>query len=78
MGNANKKFAKKLDFKNNKISCKIRVIHKIGKKNSILISVFGHKNMEKHSISVQKNVVKKNMLTYGRKREKTLCHYQRF
>ena len=44
---ADKDFAKKLDFKNIKFPVKVRDIHKIEKKNSIGISIFGHENKEK-------------------------------
>ena len=53
---------KKCDFKNMKFPVKIRVIHKIGKKNSIGISVFGYKNKEKYLIYVSKKYyVEKNI-----------------
>ena len=54
-----KQFAKKFDFKNIKFPVKIRDIHKIKKKKSINISVFGYENKEKHPIFILKNVVKK-------------------
>ena len=44
---ADQDFAKRIDLKNIKFSVKIRDIHKIEKKNSIGISVFGYKNKEK-------------------------------
>ena len=47
-------FAKKLDFKALKFPIKIRDIHKIEKKNSIGISVFGYENKEKHPICIKK------------------------
>ena len=47
-------FAKKPDFKDMKFPVKIRDIHKIGKKNSIGISVFGYINKEKYAIYVSK------------------------
>ena len=49
---ADKDFAKKLDFKQIKFPVKVRDMHKIEKKNSIGISVFGYENKEKHSIYV--------------------------
>ena len=49
-----KDFAKKLDFKDIKFPVKIRGIHKIEKKTSIGISVFGYENNEKHPIYVSK------------------------
>ena len=45
-----KYFAKKLEFKD----IKFRDVHKIEKKNSINISVFGYENKEKNSIYVSK------------------------
>ena len=61
---ADKDFAKKVDFKDIKSLVKVRDIHKIEKKKSIGISVFGYENKEKHPIYVSKNFVKKNILTY--------------
>ena len=63
---ADKEFAKKLNFKNTKFPAKSREIHKIEKKNSISISVFGYENKERHPVYVSKKccVVKKHMLTY--------------
>ena len=51
---ADKDFAKRLDFKDIKFPVKIRDIHKIEKKNSIGISVFGYENKEKYPIYVSK------------------------
>ena len=50
----NKDFTKRLDFKDTKFPVKTRDIHKIGKKNSISISVFGYENKVKHPIYVSK------------------------
>ena len=47
-------FAKRLDFKDIKLSVKIRDIHKIEKKNSMGISVFGYENKEKHPSHLSK------------------------
>ena len=47
---ADKEFAKKLNFKNTKFPAKSREIHKIEKKNSINISVFGYANKERHPV----------------------------
>ena len=60
MAKADKNFAKRLDFKDIKFPVKVRNAHKIEKKSSINISVFGHENKEKHPIYVSKNM-KKNM-----------------
>ena len=49
---AEKDFAKKVDFKDIKFPIKMKVIHKIEKKNSTGISVFGYENKVKHSIYV--------------------------
>ena len=51
---ADKDFAKRLDFKDIKIPVKIIDIHKIEKKNTIDISVFGYENQEKYPIYVSK------------------------
>ena len=49
-----KDFAKKLDFEDIKFRVKVRDIHKIEKKNSISVGVFGYKNKEKHPSYVSK------------------------
>ena len=59
-----KDFAKKLDIKDIKFPVKVRDIHKIEKKNSISISVFGYENKEKDQIYVSKNFSEENMLIY--------------
>ena len=46
-----KEFAKKPDLKDIRFPVKIRNIHKIEKKNSIDISVFGYENKEKVYVS---------------------------
>ena len=43
-----KDFAKKLDFKDTTFPVKIRDTHKIEKKISISISIFGYENKEKY------------------------------
>ena len=55
-----KEFAKKLEFKNTKLSVKIRDIHKIEKKSSISISPFNNENKEKHLIYVWKKYCEEN------------------
>ena len=55
---ADKRFAKRLDFKDIKLPVKTRDIHKIEKKNSIGISVFGYKNKEKYPMYVSKKCCK--------------------
>ena len=52
--NADKCFAKKLDYKDIKFPVKVRDISKIEKKNSIGISPFGYKNRENHPHYVSK------------------------
>ena len=47
-----------------KFLVQVRDIHKIEKKNSIGISIFGQQNKEKHPIYMPKNAVKENMLIY--------------
>ena len=77
---ADKDFAKKLDFKDIKFPVKTRDIHKIEKKNSIGISVFGYENKEKYPVYVSKQCYEEkhvDLLLIG-EGEKTLCSYQRF
>ena len=45
-----KVFAKRIDFKEKHVPVKTRDTHKIGKKNSISISVFGYENKENYPI----------------------------
>ena len=61
---ADKDFVKTLNFKNINFPVKIRDIHKIVNKNFIGISVFGYESKEYIQSMYQKNVAKKNMLTY--------------
>ena len=71
----NKDIGKKLDFKDIWFPIKIRDIHKIGKKNSIDITVFGYENKENIQSMYQKNVMKKkhtDLLLVG---EKGKRHY---
>ena len=51
---ADEDFAKRIYFKDMKFPVKTRRIHKIGKKNSISISVCGYENKEKYPIYVPK------------------------
>ena len=51
---ADEDFAKRLYFKDMKFPVKTRHIFKIGKKNSISISVCGYENKEKYPIYVPK------------------------
>ena len=51
---ADKDFAKWLDFKDRKFPVKVRDIHKIEKKNSISIGIFGHENKENYPIYLSK------------------------
>ena len=70
---ADKDFAKRLNFKNIKFPVKIRDIHKIEKKDSISISVFGYEN----PIDVSKQCFEEkhvDLLLIG-EGEKTLCFY---
>ena len=64
-----KDFARKLDFKDKKCPVKIGDNHKSEK-----ISVFGYENKKKK----YKNHVSKGKLIYERRRQITLCSYQRF
>ena len=58
---ANKDFEKEPDFKVITFPVKIRDIHRIEKKNSFAISVFGYESKLKIQSIYQKNAVKKNM-----------------
>ena len=75
---ADKDFAKKLDFEDIKRPVKIRDIHKIENKNSIVISFFGYENKEKCPIYVSKKCcVEKHVdLLFIKNEEKTLYSYQ--
>ena len=59
-----KDFAKRLDFRDIKFPGIVRHIHKIEKKSSIGIGVFGYENKEKHPNYVSKNAAKTSMLIY--------------
>ena len=59
-----KGFAKRLDFKDIDFPVKIRGIHKIEKRNSIGISVFGYENKGNIQSMYQNIVVQKIFLTY--------------
>ena len=63
---ADRDSAKTLDFKDIDFPVKIREIHKIEKKNSFNISVFGYENKEKYPdyVSELSHVVNKNILIY--------------
>ena len=74
-------FAKILDFKDIKFPVKVIGIHKIEKKNSIDISVFGYENKERHPIFVSRKCCEKkhvDLLLIREGEKKTLCSYQRF
>ena len=58
-----------------KFSVKIRDIHKVGKKNSIGISVFGYENKEKHSIYVSKKCCEEKHVDLLLLEEKGKRHY---
>ena len=59
-----KLFGDELDFEDTNFPVKIKDIHKIDKKNSIGVSVFGYENKVKHSVYVSKNALKENILIY--------------
>ena len=63
-----------------KFPVKIRDIHKIEKKNSINISIFGDQQKVKYPTYMSKTIVKINMLIFfdKRRKQKTVCSYQRF
>ena len=49
-----KNLAERLDFKDIEVPVKIRDIHRIEKRTSVGISVFGYENKERHTIYVSK------------------------
>ena len=51
---ADKNVAKRLDFKDIKFPVKTRDIHKVEKKNSIGISIFGYENEEVSNLCIKK------------------------
>ena len=71
---------KKLDFKDIISPVKIIDIHKVEKKNSIGISVFGYKYKKKHATYVSKKCCEEMHvdILLTEKRQKMLCFYQRF
>ena len=81
---ADKELAKKLDFKDIKISSKLRDIHKIEKMTNINISFFVYDNKQKPSnIFIKKCCFKVSQKTCcfiinKSRRKKTLWFYQRF
>ena len=72
---ADKEFAKKIDFKDIKFPVKIRDIHKIEKKNSIDISVFGYENKERHPIYISKKCCEEKHVDLLIIREEGKIHY---
>ena len=54
----------KLYFNDIKFPVKTRDIHKIEKKKSISISIFGYENRKNIQFMYQNNITKKNLLTY--------------
>ena len=74
---ADKEFAEEFDFKDIKFSVKIRDIHKIEKKNSIGISIFGYENNEKQIYVLKKMLWRKTwwFIINKRKRKGTLRSY---
>ena len=78
---ADKDFAKRLDLKDINFLHKIKDIHKLKKKNSIGINVFGYENKEKYPIYVSLKCCKEkhvNSLLIGEGGKKTMCSYQWF
>ena len=72
-----KLYGYKLDFKDTKFPIKVRDIHKIERKNSIDISLFGYEDMRKYPIYVSKIVLRNkyvDLLLIG-EREKKTCSY---
>ena len=70
---AYKDFVKK--HKGIKFSVKTREIHKIDKKNSISISVFGYEKREKHRIYVSKDCCEEKLVDLLLTKEKGKMHY---
>ena len=70
-----KDFAKKLYFKDIKLPVKVRDVHKIEKKNSIGVSVFGDENKEKRSIYVSKKCCEETHVDLLLIEEKGKRHY---
>ena len=70
---AYKDFAKK--YKGIKFSVKTRDIHKIDKKNSISISVFGYEKREKHRIYVSKDCCEEKLVDLLLTKQKGKMHY---
>ena len=63
-----------------KFPVKVGDIHKIRKKNSIVISVFGYKNKEKYPMYILKKCCEEkhaDLLLTEKKRKERLCSYQR-
>ena len=52
---------KKIDFKDINFLVKIADIHKIAKKNCVIISVFGYENKEKYPLYVSKTTFKEHI-----------------
>ena len=71
---ADKDFAKRLDFKDIKFQVKIVDIHKMERKNSIDISVFGYENKRKCPIYVSKECEEKHvdLLLIGEGKKKNI------
>ena len=63
------------DFAKNLYSVKIRDIHKIEKKNSITITVFGDENKEKHQIYVSKEFYEAKLVYLLSRGEEGKRHY---
>ena len=74
---ADKDFAKKLDFKDEKFPVKVRDNQKIEKRVSSALVFFVIKIEKNILFMYLKNVAKKNMLN-ERKKKGTLCYYQKF
>ena len=70
-----KDFAKQLDFKDIKSPVKVREIHKIEKKNSIIISVSGYEIKEKYPIFISKKCCEEKLVGLLLIGEKGRRHY---
>ena len=78
---SDKNFTKTLDFKDIKFPVKTRNIHKIEKKTSIGISIFGYENKVKYPIYVSKKCCEDkhaDLLLIGEGRKKDYVHIKDF
>ena len=78
---AERLFGDELDFEDIKFLVKMRVIHKIEKKNAFVINIFGYKNNQIYPICLSQKYCETCYCYFiidRRKRQKSVCSYQRF